>query len=143
MSLDIKYDPDNIFAKILRSEMPCVKIFEDDDVLSFMDIFPQSRGHALVIPKKPAANLFEIEPDALSTLITRTQMLARAARTALNPDGVFIGQFNGSAAGQTVFHIHFHVIPRYEGLAYRGHGDAPQADMDELKELAARIAAEL
>jgi len=143
MSLDVAYDPENIFAKILRGDMPCVKVYEDDAALSFMDIFPQSRGHTLVIPKSPAVNLFDLEPRALTALIERTQTIAGAVRRALNPDGVFIGQFNGSAAGQTVYHIHFHIIPRYEGAPYKGHASAEQADMAELNALAEQIRAAL
>ncbi|MEL7028037.1 MAG: HIT family protein [Pseudomonadota bacterium] len=143
MSLDTAYDDANIFAKILRGEIPSAKVFEDDDVLSFMDAFPQSRGHTLVIPKHPAVNLFDLPPDALQTLIARVQTIAIAVRKTLTPDGVFIGQFNGSPAGQTVFHIHFHIIPRYEAQPYQAHAQGEQADMDQLKALAAEISAAL
>ena len=141
MSLDGRYDTDNIFAKIIRGEIPSVKVFEDDKVLAFMDVFPQSRGHALVISKvSQARNLLEVEPDVLAELIAATQKLAKAAVTALKPDGVVVTQFNGAPAGQTIFHLHFHVIPRYEGEALGRHGEGGMANTDELKALAAKIA---
>ena len=142
MSLDAAYDENNVFAKILREELPCVKIFEDDHSLSFMDVFPQSRGHCLVVPKTPAVNLFDADDETLSHLILRTRSLARALRDALKPDGVFIAQFNGAEAGQSVFHLHFHIIPRYAGETLARHG-AGQADQAELQSLAAKIAAHL
>jgi len=143
MSLDGAYDPDNIFAKILRGEAPAAKVFEDDAVLAFMDVFPQSRGHTLVIPKAPARNLLDVDPAALSSLIARVQTLARAVREALQPDGLTIMQFNGAAGGQTVYHLHFHIIPRWDGEALKGHGAGGMADPAELANLASRIAAEL
>lgn len=143
MSLNGTYDEGNIFAKIVRGEMPAVKVFEDDQVLAFMDVFPQSKGHALVISKtSKARNLLEAEPETVAALGAATQKLAKAATAALKPDGVVVTQFNGAPAGQTVFHLHFHVIPRYEGEALGRHGEG-MADMDELKTLAAKIAAEL
>ena len=117
----MSYDTNNIFAKILRGEIPACKIYEDEHTLAFMDVMPQSDGHVLVIPKVAATNLFEISPDALSRLIVATQTIARAAQSAFTADGVTIMQFNGAAAGQTVPHIHFHVIPRYEGKPLRSH----------------------
>lgn len=144
MSLSTPYADDNIFAKILRGDMPCAKIFEDEAIFSFMDAFPQTRGHALVIPKAPAVNLFDVAPGDLAAVAQGAQRIGKAVCAALKPDGVFIGQFNGAAAGQTVFHLHFHVIPRYNDQPYDGgHGGAPMADMDELKALAAQIAGEL
>ncbi len=143
MSLNGTYDEGNIFAKIVRGEMPAVKVFEDDQVLAFMDVFPQSKGHALVISKtSKARNLLEAEPETAAALGAATQTLAKAVTAALKPDGVVVTQFNGAAAGQTVFHLHFHVIPRYEGEALGRHGEG-MADMDELRALAAKIAAEL
>lgn len=139
MSLDAVYDQGNIFAKILRSEMPAVKVFEDETALAFMDIFPQSRGHLLVIPKRSAAvNLLDEDPGTLQPLIIRVQHIARAVVKALGPDGVRIAQFNGAPAGQTVFHLHFHVIPVYEGAALARHGGG-KADPTELEALAAKI----
>jgi len=117
----MSYDTNNIFAKILRGEIPACKVYEDEYTLAFMDVMPQSDGHVLVIPKVAATNLFEISPDALSRLIVATQTIARAAQSAFTADGVTIMQFNGAAAGQTVPHIHFHVIPRYEGKPLRSH----------------------
>ncbi len=143
MSLDGTYDPDNIFAKILRGDMPCVKVYEDDDVLSFMDVFPQSDGHTLVIPKQPSRNLLDTKPDVLADLIQKTQRIARAVNTSLSPDGIVITQFNGAPAGQTVFHLHFHIIPRYEDQQMRGHATGQMADMDHLSALAGKIQAAL
>ena len=143
MSLDGPYDRDNIFAKILRGEMPSAKVYEDEAVLAFMDVFPQSRGHTLVVPKSEARNLLDIEPEALQALILRVQRIARAVREALQPDGLTITQFNGAAGGQTVFHLHFHIIPRYEGQTLGGHGGGGMADKEELAKLAQAIAAKL
>ncbi len=143
MSLDGTYDSGNIFAKILRGEMPAAKVFEDDDVLAFMDVFPQARGHILVIPKHSTArNLMEEAPEVLGPLLLGVQRVARAVRAALAPDGLMISQFNGAAAGQTVFHLHVHIIPRWEGVALGRHGGG-MADVEELKALAAQIAAEI
>ena len=141
MSLDGIYDPENIFAKILRGEIPCAKVYEDDHVLSFMDAFPQSSGHTLVIPKAPSRNLFDTQPEELSNLIQKTQTIATAVRSAMSPDGIVITQFNGAPAGQTVFHLHFHIIPRYTGKNIGQHASGQMADFDELKAQAALIAA--
>lgn len=144
MSLDGTYDEQNVFAKIVRGEIPSVKIFEDDEVLAFMDAFPQAKGHCLVISKTSRArNLLDAEPKTLGRVIGATQKLARAVRDALNPDGIVVMQFNGAPAGQTVYHLHFHVIPRWEGVAVGRHGGGEMADMGELKELASQIAARL
>ncbi|MET4683132.1 HIT family protein [Brevundimonas faecalis] len=144
MSLHDAYDPDNIFAKILRGDMPSVKVWEDDDVMAFMDVFPQSEGHVLVVSKtSQARNILEIEPEALARLTAAVQRTARAVEKALKPDGLSLMQFNGDAGGQTVFHLHFHIVPRWADRAMKGHGHAPMADADHLKDLAARIAAEL
>jgi histidine triad (HIT) family protein len=144
MSLDGRYDADNIFAKIIRGEIPSVKVFEDERVLAFMDVFPQSRGHALVISKlSQARNLLEVVPQVLADLAAATQKLARAVVTALKPDGVVVTQFNGAPAGQTIFHLHFHVIPRYEGENLGRHGEGGMADLEALKALAAKISAAL
>ena len=144
MTLHAAYDPDNIFAKILRGEIPSVKVWEDDHVLAFMDVFPQSEGHVLVISKTSRARtLLEIEPEALARLAAATQRTARAVVKALQPEGFQIVQYNGAAGGQTVFHLHFHVIPRWSGRRMKGHGHAPMADPGTLRRLADRIAAEL
>jgi histidine triad (HIT) family protein len=115
------YDPNNIFAKIIRGEIPAARVYEDERTLSFMDAMPQSVGHTLVIPKVTARNFFEIEPEALADLIKVTQRVARAVQQAFNPDGIRIIQFNEPAAGQTVFHIHFHILPCYEGVEFKAH----------------------
>jgi histidine triad (HIT) family protein len=142
MSLDGTYDDGNIFAKILRGEMPSARVFEDEHVYAFMDVFPQARGHTLVIPKhSQARNLLEEDPQVLAPLILGVQRVARAVRAALKPDGLVITQFNGQPAGQTVFHLHFHIIPRWEGLALGRHAGGGMADPAELKELAAQISA--
>ncbi len=144
MTLHAAYDPDNIFARLLRGEVPAVKVLDDDVALAFMDIFPQARGHTLVIPKDVTArNLLELPTDRLGPYMQRVQAVARAVDTALKPDGIVITQFNGAAAGQTVYHLHFHVIPRVEGTAVKGHGQAPQADPAELESLAQMIRAAL
>lgn len=143
MSLDGTYDPGNIFAKILRGEMPSARVFEDDHVLAFMDVFPQAKGHTLVIPKHSTArNFLEEAPEIVGPLMLGVQRVARAVRAALNPDGLVVTQFNGAPAGQTVYHLHFHIIPRWEGVALGRHAEG-MADADELKALAAQIAAKI
>ncbi len=144
MSLDGVYDDQNIFAKIVRGEAPAARIYEDHAVLAFMDVFPQSRGHCLVVSKTSRArNLLDVEPEVLCKLMTDVQRIARAVVAALNPDGVVITQFNGSVAGQTVFHLHVHVIPRWSDEPLKGHGHGQMADPAELKTLAAEIAAKI
>ena len=144
MSLDGTYDDGNIFARILRGEIPAARVFEDDHILAFMDAFPQARGHTLVIPKHSAArNLLDEAPERLSPLILGVQRVARAVRAALNPDGLVITQFNGATAGQTVFHLHVHIIPRWENVALGRHAGGGMADPAELKALAERIAAKI
>jgi histidine triad (HIT) family protein len=144
MSLHGSYDDLNIFAKILRGEMPCVKIWEDEVALAFMDIFPQSRGHALVIPKGvKARNLLDFPTEKLGPYLERVQRVAKAVVASLQPDGLTLMQFNGAAGGQSVFHLHFHVIPRWEAAALAGHGHGRRADDAELEELARAIAAKM
>jgi histidine triad (HIT) family protein len=144
MSLNGVYDDNNLFAKMLRAEIPCVKVFEDEHALAIMDIFPQSRGHVLAIPKGVRARtLLELPEDKIAPLMQRVQRLARAVAAALNPDGVVVTQFNGAPAGQTIFHLHVHIIPRYEGVALAGHGHPNKADEAELRAIAAQIAAAL
>ena len=143
MSLDGTYDAGNIFAKILRGEMPSVRVFEDDHVLAFMDVFPQAKGHTLVIPKHSTArNFLEEAPENIGPLLLGVQRVAKAVRAALNPDGIMISQFNGAVSGQTVYHLHFHIIPRWEGTPLGRHGEG-MADVEELKVLAAQIAAKI
>jgi histidine triad (HIT) family protein len=141
MGLDGDYDRDNIFAKILRGELPAAKVYEDESALAFLDLFPQSRGHTLVLPKVPARNLFDIDAAALESLILRVQKVARGVRAALKPDGVTLMQFNGQVSGQSVFHLHFHIIPRWDATPLKGHGQAGRADPEELAALAKEIAA--
>jgi histidine triad (HIT) family protein len=142
MSLDGTYDDANIFARILRGEMPSARVFEDEHVYAFMDVFPQSRGHVLVIPKhSKARNLLEEEPQVLADLMLGVQRVARAVVAALKPDGVVVTQFNGAPAGQTVFHLHVHIIPRWEGAALGRHASGGMADPQELKALAEQIGA--
>jgi histidine triad (HIT) family protein len=144
MSLDGTYDDGNIFAKILRGEAPAVRVYEDDDVYAFMDVFPQAKGHTLVIPKRSTArNLLEEAPETLGALIQGVQRVTRAVRAALNPDGIMISQFNGAVSGQTVFHLHVHIIPRWEDVPLGRHAGGGMADLDELKDLAAQIAAKI
>ena len=143
MSLTGQYQDDNIFAKILRGDMPCVKIYEDDHILSFMDVFPQSRGHCLVIPKAASRNLLDAGPKTLGRLIGKVQLISRAVETALLPDGIVVTQFNGAPAGQTVFHLHFHIIPRYTDIDMSAHASGRMADMEELSALAEKIKAAL
>ena len=143
MSLHGSYDADNIFAKIIRGEIPAVKVFEDDQVLAFMDVFPQSPGHVLVISKtSQARNLLEAETKTLGRLIGAVQRVSQAVTTALKPDGLVVTQLNGGPAGQTVFHLHFHIIPRYDGQALGRHGEG-MAEVEELKVLAEKISAAL
>ena len=143
MSLDGTYDEANIFAKLIRGEIPSAKIYEDAEVLAFMDAFPQARGHCLVVSKTSRArNLLEVEPDILCTVMQTVQRVARAVRSALQPDGIVITQFNGAPAGQTVFHLHVHILPRWEGQTLARHAGA-MADPGELRELAGQIAGQL
>ena len=144
MSLDGTYDDGNIFAKILRGEMPSARVFEDSHVYAFMDVFPQSRGHTLVIPKHSTArNLLEEDPAILAPLFLGVQRVTRAVRAALKPDGIMVSQFNGAPAGQTVFHLHVHIIPRWADQPLGRHGEGGMADPTELKALADQIAAEI
>jgi len=143
MSLDGQYDPDNIFAKIARGEIPSAKVFEDANTLAIMDAFPQARGHALVIHKRSTArNLLDVDPADLAAVMATVQRVTRAVRDALDPDGIVITQFNGAPAGQTIFHLHVHILPRWDGVALGRHGGG-MADPAVLKDLAAQIAAKL
>jgi histidine triad (HIT) family protein len=140
--MSVAYDPNNIFAKILRGEIPCEKVFEDETVLAFMDVMPRSDGHVLVIPKVAARGLLDVPPEALSALILRVQKIARAVKKAMAADGVTLHQFNEVAGGQSVFHVHFHVMPRREGEGLRPHG-GKMADPAVLKAHADKIRAAL
>jgi len=138
----VSYSSDNIFAMILKGEIPAAKVYEDEHALAFMDVMPQADGHTLVIPKVEAENFFDIPDESLGHLIVTTRRVARAVQTAFEPDGMMISQLNGPAAGQSVFHIHFHIIPRYAGRDLRAHGRG-MADSEMLQEHAARIKAAL
>jgi histidine triad (HIT) family protein len=136
------YDPANIFAKILKGELPCHKVHEDENALVMMDIFPQSKGHALIIPKAASRNLLDADPAALSSVMPLVQRVARAVKAVTKADGVRLVQYNEAPAGQTVFHLHFHIIPVYEGVALGAHAGGKAEDA-ELAALAKDIAAHL
>jgi histidine triad (HIT) family protein len=138
----MSYDPSNIFARILRGEIPCHKVFEDEHTLSFMDIMPQAEGHTLVVPKAPGRDIFEIPTEALAAAIRSTQRVAIAVKEAFDAPGILIAQLNGAPAGQTVFHLHFHIVPRYHGKDLRLVA-GQMADPAVLAEHAARIRARL
>ena len=139
MSLHGTYEPQNIFAMIIRGEAPCYKLYEDDEVLAFLDLFPQSQGHTLVIPKRAAArNLLDVDPDTLGKMMAVVQKLTRVLVEELQPDGVQVAQFNGAPAGQTVFHLHVHIVPRYAAQGLGVHA-ASKADPVELEQLQARL----
>jgi histidine triad (HIT) family protein len=115
------YDPNNIFAKILRGEIPSQKVYEDEHTVVFMDVMPQSTGHTLIVPKAPSRNLLDADPQVLARTMPVVQRVAKAAMAAFEADGAVIMQFNEAVAGQTVFHLHFHVIPRFEGVLLKPH----------------------
>jgi histidine triad (HIT) family protein len=138
--MHMPYDPNNIFAKIIRGEAPAFKVYEDAHTLAFMDVMPQAEGHTLVIPKESAVDIFDLSPEGAAALIKTTQRVAVAVKQAMNAPGVMLAQLSGAAAGQTVFHIHFHVIPRASGLDLKLHA-REMADFEKLKVLAAKIAA--
>jgi len=136
------YDNSNIFAKILRGELPCHKVYEDDKTLAFLDIMPRAPGHTLVLPKAPARNLLDVDPADLAHVIQTAQKIAKAAVKVFDADGITIQQFNESAGGQVVFHLHVHVIPRKEGVPMK-----PPASVKEessvLSDQALKLAAAL
>ncbi|HLG52695.1 MAG TPA: HIT family protein [Steroidobacteraceae bacterium] len=138
----MSYDADNVFARILRGEIPCYRVYEDADTLAFMDIMPQTEGHTLVIPKASAEDIFSAPAAVLAATMRTTQRIAVAVRKAFDAPGVMIAQLNGPAAGQTVFHLHFHVIPRYAGKDFHMKS-GPPADQAVLAAHAARIRAAL
>lgn len=117
------YDPNNVFAKILRGEIPSHKVFENDDVLVFMDVMPQAPGHTLVMPKAASRNLLDADPAVLGKLLPLVQNVARAVKEAFAADGVSVFQYNEAAGGQSVFHLHIHVVPRHEGVPLGRHSD--------------------
>ncbi len=115
------YDPSNIFAKILRGEIPCHKVFEDADAIAFMDVMPQAPGHVLIVPKAASRNVIDADPAVLAKILPLVQKIAQAAKSAFAADGITVMQFNEPAGGQTVFHLHYHVIPRYDGVPLKPH----------------------
>ena len=135
------YDSENVFAKILRGEVPAYKVYEDEIALAFMDIMPRTAGHTLVIPKQPARGLLDMDAENLGQLIKRVQHVARAAKTAFHADGLTLQQFNESAGGQVIFHIHFHILPRFEGVALRPPG--VMGDQEKLRAQAEKLRAAL
>ena len=138
----MQYDTNNIFAKILRGEMPCAKVYEDEDNLAFLDIMPRAPGHTLVIPKAPAINMLDIGDEDLCKLMRAVRFLSPVVKEAMQADGLLIQQFNEAAAGQMVFHIHFHIVPRFAGQPLKAHG-GDMEDSDVLEANAARIRAVL
>src|ERR1700682_1848523 len=138
------YDPSNIFAKILRGELPCYKVYEDDKALAFLDIMPRSPGHTLVLPKAPVRNILDASAADLAHVMTVAQKVAKAAMTAFGADGITIQQFNEGAGGQVVFHLHLHIIPRKAGVPMKppaSEKEKPEALAENAKKLAAAITA--
>lgn len=136
------YDEENVFAKILRGELPAHTVYEDENTLAFMDIMPRAEGHTLVIPKTPAVNIFDVDPETLCNMIKTVHKLAPVVRDAMEADGLVIQQFNEAAGGQMVFHIHFHIIPRWEGTKLKPHAGEME-DPDILAANAEKIRAQL
>jgi histidine triad (HIT) family protein len=136
------YDPNNIFAKILRGELPCYKVYEDDKAVAFLDIMPRAPGHVLVLPKAPARNILDVAPDDLAHVVKVAQKIAKVSVEVFGADGVTLQQFSESAGGQVVFHLHVHVIPRQEGIALKPPASVKE-DPQVLKEQAARLMAAL
>jgi histidine triad (HIT) family protein len=132
------YDPDNIFAKILRGEIPCVKVYEDTKALAFMDVMPEADGHVLVIPKEGAENILDLSPDGMTAMMAVTQKVAKAVDKALAPDGILLKQYNRAAAGQSIFHVHVHIVPRWEGVEMAPHGKV-MVEAETLEPIAAKI----
>lgn len=137
----MSYDPDNIFAKILRAEIPSHKVYEDDHTYALMDIMPRADGHVLVIPKTPARNLLDASPAQLAAVIATTQKVAKATMQAYGATGVTVQQFNEDSGGQEIYHLHFHILPRHDGVALRPPG--VMADQAVLADLAAKLRAVL
>ena len=136
------YRDTNVFAQILRGNAPAFKVYENDSVLAFMDIMPQMDGHTLVIPKSAAENLHDVEPEILGETIKVVQLVSGAVQRAFEAPGIMIAQLNGAAAGQTVFHLHFHIMPRFEGLDFKLHAREVE-DGEKLAEFAQRIRTQL
>jgi len=138
----MSYDRNNVFARILRGELPCIKVFENADTLAFLDIMPQSDGHTLVLSKEQAVTLLDLSPEGADACVQTVRRVAAAVQRAVGAPGLLISQLNGEAAGQTVPHVHFHIIPRFPGLKLKAHG-RERGDPDRLEQIAARIMTEL
>jgi len=138
----VTYDPNNVFARILRGEIPSIKVHEDATTLAFMDVMPQADGHTLVIPKEPAENLFDLSPEGAAALMATTQKVAKAVKKGMNAPGIMLALLNGAPAGQSVFHVHFHIIPRSAGVDFRLHA-RDMENPDKLKAFAEKIKAAL
>jgi histidine triad (HIT) family protein len=136
------YDPNNIFAKILRGELPCHKVYEDEHTLAFLDIMPRSPGHTLVIPKAHARNILDIEPDSLAHVVRTAKKIAIAGKKAFSADGITLQQFSEQAGGQVVFHLHVHIMPRIEGVALLPPASRKE-DVKVLEDHATRLIAAL
>lgn len=136
------YDPNNIFAKILGKQIPSVKVYEDDKTFAFMDVMPEAEGHVLVIPKEGAENILDLSAEGMTAMMATTQKVAKAIDRALAPDGILLKQYNRAAAGQSVFHVHFHIVPRWEGVPMAPHGKL-MVEAARLEPIAAKIRSEL
>jgi len=132
------YDPNNIFAKILRGEIPCVKVYEDAKTLAFMDVMPETEGHVLVVPKEAAQDILDLSADGLTAMMATVQKVARAVDASLAPDGIQLRQYARAAAGQTIFHVHFHILPLWEGARLAPHGKV-MVEAAQLEPIAAKI----
>ncbi len=132
------YDPNNIFAKILAGQIPSVKIYEDGKTFAFMDVMPEAEGHVLVIPKEGAENILDLSAEGMAAMMATTQKVAKAVDKALIPDGILLKQYNRAAAGQSVFHVHFHIVPRWEGVPMAPHGKV-MVEAAKLEPIAAKI----
>ena len=136
------YDTSNIFAKILRGEIPAVKVYEDDRTLAFMDVMPEAEGHVLVVPKESAQDILSLSPEGLTAMMATVQKVAKAVDRALSPGGILLKQYNRAPAGQSVFHVHFHIVPHWEGVAMAPHGKV-MVEAARLEPIAAKIRSEL
>ena len=132
------YDNENIFARILRGEIPCVKVHEDAKTLAFMDVMPEAEGHVLVVPKEPAQDILDVSADGLTAMMATVQKVARAVDKALAPDGILLKQYNRAPAGQSIFHVHFHIVPRWESVSLAPHGKV-MVQASQLEPIAAKI----
>jgi histidine triad (HIT) family protein len=138
MGGSVSYDQNNIFAKILRGEIPAVKVYDDDKTLAFMDVMPEAEGHVLVVPREAAEDILSLSPEGLSAMMATVQKIAKAVDKALSPGGILLKQYNRAPAGQSVFHIHFHIVPRWEGVPMAPHGKV-MVEAARLEPIAAKI----